>query len=96
MVVSQASLTHATCKDEAALAYISCKAIIPLGVESYQSLEPFLDPAMRMLLAKLNWTFFIEENDWDRRLEEMTNSVNDVLTPRPLAVFDPGFESVGR
>lgn len=90
MVVSQASLNHAPCKDEAALAYISCKPIIPLGVESYQSMEPLLDAGMRMLLAKLNWTFFIEESDWDRRLEEMTTSVGDVMAPP--AVFDPGLE----
>ena len=92
MVVSQASLTHASCKDESALAYISCKPIIPLGVESYQSLEPFLDAAMRMLLSKLNWTFFIEEADWDRRLEEMTTSVGKVMAPP--AVFGPGRESL--
>lgn len=92
MVVSQASLTHAPCKDESALAYISCKPIIPLGVESYQSLEPFLDAAMRMLLSKLNWTFFIEEEDWDRRLAEMTTSVGDVMAPP--AVFDLGQEAL--
>jgi len=85
MVVSQASLTHAPCKDEAALAYISGKQIIPVGVEPYQSLEPYLDSAMKMLLAKLNWTFFINEDEWEKRLTEMATAVADAVGP--AAVF---------
>jgi len=79
LIVSQASLSHAPCKDEAALAYISGKPMIPLGVQAYQELEPYLDSAMKMMLAKLNWTFFINEEDWDKRLTEMADSVWIVL-----------------
>ena len=95
IVVSQASLTHQSCKDEAALAYISGKQLIPLGVESYQSLEPYLDPGMKMLLAKLNWTFFITPEDWEKRLTELTNSVADAVSPPADISIDCPFGEEG-
>jgi len=78
-IVSQASLSHTPCKDEAALAYIAGKPVIPIGVQSYKDLEPHLDSAMKMLLAKLNWSFFVTEEDWDRHLPEMTDSISDLV-----------------
>jgi len=95
MIVSQASLTHAPCKDEAALAYISGKPLIPCGVESYQSLEPFLDGAMRMLLAKLNWTFFINANELDKRLSELSDSVAESIGPQDVFLDDLCPSNVG-
>ncbi|XP_038059076.1 uncharacterized protein LOC119730314 [Patiria miniata] len=61
IIMSTTSTKDQHCDDEVSLAYISDTPIFPVTRQSFVDLEPTLSFSMKLMVAKLNWMFF--END---------------------------------
>lgn len=60
-VITDVSAKDVQCQDELALAYISNSSIFPVSLKKYRDISPSLDGGMKLMLAKINWTFFFKE-----------------------------------
>lgn len=58
VVLSSDATSSKSLSDEVCLAYISDKPIFPVTAEDYKSLESALNFSMKLIIAKLNWSFF--------------------------------------
>ncbi|XP_041455766.1 uncharacterized protein LOC121408375 [Lytechinus variegatus] len=63
VILSEASLQDKSCEDAISLAYISDKPVFPVAIKAFPDLEKNLTFSMRLILAKLNWVFFIPSED---------------------------------
>ncbi|XP_013395160.1 uncharacterized protein LOC106162413 [Lingula anatina] len=58
-VLSEEAAVDHHLQDEVSLAYISNKAVFPVGLKYYGKIASRLSPGMKLMLAKINWTFFV-------------------------------------
>ncbi|XP_003730337.1 uncharacterized protein LOC100888669 [Strongylocentrotus purpuratus] len=63
VILSEESLQDKACEDAISLAYISDKPVFPVAIKDFPDLEKCLSFSMRLILAKLNWVFFIASSN---------------------------------
>ncbi|XP_064619975.1 uncharacterized protein LOC135483236 [Lineus longissimus] len=62
-------------QDELSLAYISNTPIFPVGLANFSAISPNLDSGRRLILAKINWTFFTKDEHYESRFASFLNSL---------------------
>lgn len=62
IILSEQSLQDKECEDAISLAYISDKPLFPVALRDFPDLEKGLTFSMKLILAKLNWVFFIQSD----------------------------------
>ncbi|XP_074643068.1 uncharacterized protein LOC141900191 [Tubulanus polymorphus] len=76
-ILSDASAGSKVCQDELSLAYISNKQIFPVGVEQFSVVTEQLDSGRKLMLAKINWTFLITDEDWTKNVPAMIEKIKE-------------------
>ncbi|XP_021374753.1 uncharacterized protein LOC110464060 isoform X1 [Mizuhopecten yessoensis] len=79
IVISEATAKDSHCQDELALAYISNSNIFPLGLSKFRDINPHLDGGIKLMLAKINWTFFFKEDLWKMNMPALLASMRESL-----------------
>ncbi|XP_033748675.1 uncharacterized protein LOC117333479 isoform X2 [Pecten maximus] len=77
MVISEATAKDSHCQDELALAYISNSNIFPIGLSKFRDINPHLDGGVKLMLAKINWTFFFKDGMWDMNMPALLASMRE-------------------
>ncbi|XP_060075823.1 uncharacterized protein LOC132555490 isoform X2 [Ylistrum balloti] len=77
MVIGEATIRDSHCQDELALAYISNSNIFPIGLSRFRDINPHLDGGIKLMLAKINWTFFFKEEMWEMNMPALLASMRE-------------------
>ncbi|XP_064612127.1 uncharacterized protein LOC135476138 [Liolophura sinensis] len=77
LVLSEKSACDPQCKDELALAYITDSSIFPVGLQRFRDLGPLLDCGMKLMLAKINWTFFVKPEDFEKNFPGLLSGIQN-------------------
>ncbi|KAL5017556.1 hypothetical protein ScPMuIL_007145 [Solemya velum] len=86
ILLSEKSAQDAQCQDELALAYISNSSIFPVSLSRYRDLAPLLDGGIKLMLAKINWTFIFKEDHFH-------SNVPPLITAMKTHIDKPAGES---
>lgn len=65
MLITESSAQDSQCQDELALAYISNSSVFPVSMKRYRHISPHLNGGMKLMLAKINWTFFVKKEQYE-------------------------------
>lgn len=79
MIISQDSCKDSQFADELALAYISNSTIFPVSLEKYREINPMLEGGMKLMLARINWTFFFKESMYESSLQSLLASMTETM-----------------
>ncbi|XP_064612597.1 uncharacterized protein LOC135476493 [Liolophura sinensis] len=78
-LLSEKSVESKYCQDELALAYISNKPIIPVGLADRKTLISLMDTGMRLQLAGFRWNMFLDEAEFDEDFKRLLGVIQDAL-----------------
>ncbi|XP_048742327.2 uncharacterized protein LOC125655838 [Ostrea edulis] len=84
-VITDTSARDIQCQDELALAYISNSSIFPVSLKKFRDIGPTLDGGMKLMLAKINWTFFFKEELYEQNMPALLISMGKVINEKDEA-----------
>ncbi|XP_067932670.1 uncharacterized protein [Watersipora subatra] len=79
VIMSARCAKEQTIRDHVALAYITNSIIIPVGREYYPDVSKHMDCAMLLTLAKINWIFFVKDDEYEQKFERFLEEVTQAL-----------------
>ncbi|RUS85269.1 hypothetical protein EGW08_006970 [Elysia chlorotica] len=83
-IMSELSAVDKAIQDELALAYISNSAIYPLAQTRFRHLAPKLNGGAKLMLAKINWCFVFNMEEFESKLDSLTECMKrDLQNARP-------------
>lgn len=91
-LITDVSAKDVQCQDELALAYISNSSIFPISLKKYRDISPFLDGGMKLMLAKINWTFFFKEELFEQNMPALLTAMGKEINEK-TEDYTPPFES---
>ncbi|XP_052075689.1 uncharacterized protein LOC127713101 [Mytilus californianus] len=80
MIISKDSCKDSQFADELALAYISYSTIYPVSLEKFRDISPLLEGGMKLMLARINWTFFFKPEIYETSLQSLLASMSDNMS----------------
>ncbi|KAK3084463.1 hypothetical protein FSP39_013947 [Pinctada imbricata] len=75
IIMSEATAKDPRCQDELALSYISNSSIFPVGLKKFRDISPLLDGGMKLMLAKINWSFFFKDEHFESNMPALLTSI---------------------
>ncbi|XP_033102214.1 uncharacterized protein LOC117105240 [Anneissia japonica] len=78
-ILSEGSTSSQQCEDLISLAYISDTPIFPIARDCFPALNCKLSFSMKLILAKLNWMFFISEVDRKENYPVLISSIQRAI-----------------
>ncbi|CAD5125337.1 DgyrCDS13576 [Dimorphilus gyrociliatus] len=75
LILSPYSTKDERLKDEVALAYISNKPVFPIALKHYSALAGDMDSALKLMLAKINWTFLTNKTSPQDTIDELISQI---------------------
>ncbi|CAH1801189.1 unnamed protein product [Owenia fusiformis] len=78
-LVSAKTVESKYCKDELALAYVSNKAIFPVGLQTPDELFPLMDTGMKLQLVRFDWTLILDSNSFDEQFPKLLQKLKKQL-----------------
>ncbi|XP_062571583.1 uncharacterized protein LOC134233623, partial [Saccostrea cucullata] len=88
-VITDTSAKDTQCQDELALAYISNSSVFPVSLKKYREIGPVLDGGMKLMLAKINWTFFFKEELFVQNMPALLSSIGKVIEEKTEEITAP-------
>lgn len=77
VIMSENSMGTEGCADEVSLAYISDKPILPVAIKYYDDLKNHLSFSMKLILSKINWSFFTCETECKMNFPGLLSTVTE-------------------
>ncbi|CAH1801193.1 unnamed protein product [Owenia fusiformis] len=74
-VLSEDSAVDKACRDEVSLAYISNRTVFPVGMKYFRKISPYLDGGLKLMLAKINWSFFVKKETFEENFTTLFNGI---------------------
>ncbi|KAK3753119.1 hypothetical protein RRG08_024397 [Elysia crispata] len=83
-IMSELSAVDKSIQEQLSLAYISNSAIYPLAQTRFRYLSPKLSGGAKLMLAKINWCFVFNMEEFDSKLDALIGCMkNDLQNIRP-------------
>ncbi|GFR97334.1 hypothetical protein ElyMa_006321300 [Elysia marginata] len=83
-VMSEESAVDKSIQEQLSLAYISNSAIYPLAQTRFRYLSPKLSGGAKLMLAKINWCFVFNMEEFESKLDSLIDCMNrDLQNMRP-------------
>ncbi|CAL1542616.1 unnamed protein product [Lymnaea stagnalis] len=74
-IMSELAAVDPTMQEQLALAYISNSAIYPLSKIRFRFLSPKLSGGVKLMLAKINWCFVLNMDEFDIKVESLIKCI---------------------
>ncbi|KAK2158388.1 hypothetical protein LSH36_171g02047 [Paralvinella palmiformis] len=78
-ILSEESANSETFDNELSLAYVANKSIVPIATKSIRKINPLLSNGVKLMLAKINWTFLIKPENYDETILKLIEAIRTEL-----------------